>query len=246
MQATALPSVPTSGPRISPPRVDVYAAIHKALRLYMADTLSRLGAADPDDPAELATALDGVDALLAHLRSHLQHENDFLHSAIESRHPGGARQTADDHRDHLDSIACLADESQSLREAESATRAALAQRLYRHLAVFVGENLIHMMVEETQNNAQLWALYSDAELVALHDRLVASVPSAEMVPVMRWMTRALSVPDLAAVFSDMRRKAPPPAFQAMLEVARGDMSATRWAALARALGLPPVPCLGGA
>jgi len=63
-----------------------------------------------------------------------------------------------------------------VRDARDEHRAALAQRLYRHLALFIGENLQHMQVEETENNAALWALYSDDELAAIHDRLLASVP----------------------------------------------------------------------
>lgn len=45
------------------------------------------------------------------------------------------------------------------------------------------------------------------------------------------------------VFADMRQKAPPPAFEALLDVARGQLDPRRWAQLARALGRPAVPGL---
>ena len=222
------------------PRLDAYVLIHKALRRFMGDTLTRLGAVDPADGEELGAALDGVDELLAFMRSHLQHENDFLHTAIEARRPGGARHTADDHLLHQEAIGALEDESRALRTAPAERRAPLALRLYRHLAEFVGENLQHMQVEETRNNAELWALYSDAELEAIHDRLVASIPPAEMALVARWMGAALSVPELAALFGDIRGKAPAPAFEALLGVARTQLDERRWARLAQALGLPAV------
>lgn len=230
-------------PQAKPPRFDLYAAIHKALRLSMAQALVRLGALDPDDDNERAAVADAVTDLLTLLRGHLQHENEFLHTAIEARRPGAARQTAADHSEHLDSIACLENEVRLLRRAPADERAFLAQRLYGHLAVFVGENLIHMMVEETQNNASLWALYSDEELLALHDRLIASLPPAEMAQAVRWMAQALSVPELTALFADMGQKAPPQAFEGLLHTAQVHMPAARWAALARALGRPPVPGL---
>lgn len=225
------------------PRFDMYCFIHKALRQYMAHTLRGLGALDATEADERNAVLDNVDGLLAMLRSHLQHENDFVHTAIEARQPGGARETADDHLEHQEAIRNLEDESRALRDAHDEHRPQLALRLYRHLAAFVGENLVHMQVEETRNNATLWALYSDEELVAIHDRLVASIAPAEMGLVARWMAAALSVPELVAMFSDMRGKAPPPAFEGLLGVARTQLDERRWAQLARGLGLPPVPGL---
>ena len=229
-----------------PQRFDMYGPIHKALRQAMADTLRALGALDAGEAEQRTAVLDKVDSLLALLRSHLQHENDFVHTAIEARQAGAAHQTAEDHLEHQEAIRNLEDESRALRDLDDMHgehRPLLAQRLYRHLAAFVGENLLHMHIEETRNNATLWALYGDEELLAIHDRLVASIPPAEMATVARWMAAALSVPELTLVFSDMRSKAPPPAFEALLDIARTQLDERRWAQLARALGRPPVPGL---
>ncbi len=239
-------------PHASPPaapataragRLDMYRFVHKALRRFMSDTLGRLGALDVNDAEERQAVLDSVDSLLAALRSHLQHENDYLHTAIEARRPGGARTTADEHLQHLDSIGDLEDESRALRDAADGQRPQLALSLYRHLAVFVGEKLVHMQVEETRNNAELWALYGDDELTAIHDRLVASVGQAELALIARWSAAALSVPELALLLADVCRKAPPAVFEALLDVARAHLDERRWAQLARALGRPPVPGL---
>jgi hypothetical protein len=225
------------------PRFDLYVFIHKALRQFMTHTLGRVGSMDVDDAEQRGPVLDGVEALLAELRAHVQHENDFVHTAIEARRPGGARHTADDHLLHLEAIANLEDETRALRHARDDQRATLALRLYRHLGEFVGENFVHMQVEETQNNAALWALYSDDELVAIHDRLLASVPPAEMALVVRWMAAALNDTELALLFGEMQHKAPPPAVEALLGIARSQLDERRWAKLARALGRPPVPGL---
>lgn len=225
------------------PRLDLYSGIHKALRQFMAHTLRQLGLMDVEDADDMAGALAGVEALLGALKSHLQHENDFLHTAIEARRPGSARHTADDHLLHQDAITNLAEELAGLRSARPEHRATLALRLYRHLAEFVGENLVHMQVEETRNNEALWALYRDDELAALHDRLIASIPPDEMALTARWMAAALAPQELAGLCLDMQRKAPPPAFEALLDVMRTQLDEKRWAKLARALGRPPVPGL---
>jgi hypothetical protein len=233
----------TSAASATAARLDLYTTIHKALRAFMGHVLQRVGNMDVNDAAERGPALDGVESLLALMRSHLRHEDDFIHTAIEARRPGGARHTADDHRMHAEALADLEDEARALRVAHEAHRAALAQRLYRHLATFIGENLQHMHAEETQNNAALWALYSDDELADLHDRLIASIAPDEMALAVRWMAAALSIDELAGLFGEMQKKAPPPAFEALLDVARRQLDERRWARLARALGRAPVPGL---
>jgi hypothetical protein len=238
MQATTLASVQARAPR-----ADLYVFIHKALRQFMSHVVARLGALDLDDADERCAVLDDVQSLLGLLRNHLQHENDFIHTAIEARRPGAARHTADDHLLHVDAIGNLEDEARAVRDARPELRPALALRLYRHLANFVGENLVHMQTEETQNNALLWELYSDDELMALHDRLVGTIAPPEMALCVRWFAAALSPQELALAFGGMQQKAPPPAFEALLAVARGQLSERRWAQLARALGRPPVPGL---
>lgn len=225
------------------PRHDFYCFIHKALRHLMSHTLLRLGCMDAENAETSAAVLDDVQVLLTQLRGHLQHENDFVHTAIEARRPGGARHTADDHLQHLDAIANLEDELRALRDQRAGQRAPQALRLYRHLAEFVGENLIHMQVEETQNNAALWALYDDAELQAIHERLLASVPPHEMALVVRCMAASLNDDELVLLFDSMRQTAPPPAFDAMFGIARSQLDDTRGARLARALGRAPVPGL---
>lgn len=237
MQTTA------TAPAVQARRLDFYTPIHKALRAWMGHVLVKVGTLDADDDEQRALVLAGVEQLLAFMKSHLQHENDFVHTAIEARRPGAARHTADDHLLHVEAFGNLDDEARALRDARPAHRAALALRLYRHLAEFIGENLVHMQVEETQNNALLWELYTDAELEAIHDRLIASVPPDEMAVAVRWMAAALTVPELAGLFADMRAKAPAPAFEAMLDIARTQLDERRWAQLCHALGRPPVPGL---
>lgn len=225
------------------PRIDMYTPIHKGLRAFMSDTLVRLGSVDHNDDSDRQRTLDQVDALLAQMKSHLEHENHFVQTAIEARSAGAASRTAHDHIDHLECISNLEDECRALRDARPEQRAGLGLSLYRHLGAFVAENLQHMLVEERENNAALWAHYSDAELAQVHDLLLASIPPAELLVCMRWMVVAMSVAELAPMYAAMRDKAPPAAFALLLDVAREHMDSTRWAKLARALDLAPVPGL---
>jgi len=224
-------------------RHDLYRDMHKALHAALFDASLRLGRLDTEDPAELQHALQQTQALLALLASHLKHENDFVHTAIEARRPGGAMRTIDEHRAQLGSIDALNEELGALRSAAVAERAPLAQRLHRHFSAFVTAMLQHVEHARMQNNTALWALYSDDEVIALHQRVWASLPPALRLDALAWMARALNPHELAERLLDLQCSAPPETFGAVLTQARDCLDDTRWARLTRALGLQPVPGL---
>ncbi len=219
------------------PRYDIYQPIHKGLRDFMGDTLSRVGRVDVTDAEDLAAALSQVEALLDFCAKHVQHENEFIHPAIRARQPAAASRTIEDHAEHLQTIDALHQETRAVYAADDAQRHVFALRLYRHLALFVAENLQHMHIEETANNAALWAHYTDDELMALHDRLVATINPADSMQTMRWMLPALTPQQRAAVVGGVKAGAPAGVFDAVLGVARPHLPAHDWAKLSRDLGL---------
>lgn len=225
------------------PRFDMYAGIHKALRALMADTLLAVGRMDVDDELEGAQVTQRVLELLEFCASHLKHENEFLHTAIEARAPGASEAIAHDHEEHLRHIAELSQLVGELRAGDPAQRPRLALRLYHALSLFIAGNFQHMHVEETAHNAVLWARYTDAELLAIHDALIASIPPEEMMFTARWIVPFQNPRERAALVGGMRASAPPAAFEALLDTVRPHLATHEWAKLARALGLAPVPGL---
>jgi hypothetical protein len=224
----------------SPPRFDLYATVHKGLRLFMADTLSRVGRLDLDDEVEVAATLGQLAGLLETCRAHLGHENQFVHPTIEARQPGASLRIEGEHQEHLSAMAGLAGDAAALRALPTA---AAGHRLYRHLAGFVAENLQHMDIEETAHNAALWSAYTDEELMGIHDRLLASIAPAEMATSLRWMVPAMSPAERAGMLGAMAQQMPPEALRGVLDIVQPHLDASAWAKLARALGLPPVPGL---
>ena len=211
------------------PRLDLYAHIHKALRLFMSDTLQQLSRLDVDDPLDLAASLAQLDALLDAAKHHVEKENEFVHPAIEARRAGASAAIEVEHDEHLDTIATLRAEGAALRAMPSA---AAAQRLYRRFAAFVAHNFEHMGVEESRHNQALWAAYTDAELMDIHGRIMASIGPREMSETLRWMIPALNPAERALVIGSL-----PPAVQApVLASARALLNDTAWAKLCRALG----------
>ena len=224
-------------------RFNLYAGIHKALRAMMADTLLAVGRADPTDAADVNMAATRVGELMDLCASHVRHENNFVHPALDARCLGVCGPVAQDHEGHLHHIAHLRDAALSLLKTEASERESALQALYLALALFVADNFQHMHTEETVHNSALWAAYSDAELIGIHDALVATIPPAEMMLVMRWMLPQLNAPERLGVMQGMRAGAPAPVFEEMLTGTQGLLNQRDWAKLARGLGLPPVPGL---
>lgn len=225
------------------PRFDMYAGIHKALRAFMADTLLAVGRMDASDEEDVAQASERVLQLLGMCGAHLAHENNFVHAAIEARAPGASERIGHEHEEHVKHIAQLAEMVAVLRGIAPQRRATAAQQLYRALALFIADNFQHMHVEETAHNAVLWARYTDAELVAIHDALLASIPPEEQMAIARWLVPFMNPDERFHLLADMRAKAPAPAFAAILDTVRPHLDTKEGAKLARALELPPAPGL---
>ena len=224
-------------------RFNLYAGIHKALRAFMADTLMRVGRTDPFDDLEVAATAAQVVELMDLCAGHVEHENAFVHPALEARCPGVAGPVAQEHEGHRHHIAHLRGVARALADADGAQRGSALHALYLGLGLFLAENLQHMHAEETVHNPALWSAYSDAELIAIHDALLATVPPAEMMLVMRWMLPQLNAPERLETLQGMRAGAPAPVFEGMLDALRGLLPTGDWAKVARGLGVPVVPAL---
>jgi hemerythrin-like domain-containing protein len=221
-----------------PTRFDVYGTIHKALRALMSDTLVRVGRMDTTDAGELESVCVQVEGLLDTMRDHLAHEDEFIHPAMDAAVPGSTRRIEGEHVQHREAIAGLVADLAAVRRDPS-SRTAL--QLYRHLALFVAENLQHMDVEETAHHALLWQHFTDAQLAEMVGRLQASIAPETMGALLRWMLPAMDPAQRAGMLIDMRWHLPPPAFGGVLEIAKAHLDDSGWRKLSRDLSLAPEP-----
>ena len=210
------------------PRFDIYSTVHKGLRAFMADTLLKVGRSDPQDAVECRETAEQLRSLLHVCGQHLVHENEFLHTAMERRAPGSAASAAHEHEGHVAEIAALSAWLERALKATGGEAPGAWQWLYQSLSQFVAENFEHMLLEEREHNAVLWRHFSDEELLAIHDELVASIPAEEMALHFRWMVPQLSHPERVAMLGGMRQGMPPEVFATQLDMARPLLNARAW------------------
>lgn len=216
-------------------RHDIYAGIHRGVRLLLGDTLAQAGRVRADDPAALQALVARVEHLADFCTGHLEHENEFIHPALEQAQPGTSQRIAAEHVEHERDIESLRGHARALADCAPADRAAAVRALYLALSLFAAHNLVHMHLEETEHNAVLWAHFDDAQIAAIHDQIIAHLSPPQMMDSMRWMIPALPPADRLAMLGDMRASALPPAFDAVLALAREVLDADDWAALSRGL-----------
>jgi hypothetical protein len=236
-------SIPTraAGPTSNQPaRHDVYGLIHKGLRSFMLDTLTRLGQLNCASAPQVAGALGQARALLEQLRLHLLHENTFLHTALEVRRPGASVATAVEHADHERAFADLLSQVNqaegALARGQLTELAAYVKTLYLSLSFFVAENLAHMYREETEITQLLWQLYSDDELRGIEGAIVASETPEEIGVSMRWMLPSITPQERAALLGGAKQALPAPAFAQLMNLARGALAPEQYRELEVALG----------
>src|ERR1700752_5018090 len=96
-----------ASPRVQ--RLDLYAAIHKALRMMMTDALVRVGSTDAGSATDVRETLAIVRDLLTACERHIAKENKWVHPALERARPGASAQIASEHGEHADCIEELAE-----------------------------------------------------------------------------------------------------------------------------------------
>ena len=216
-------------------RHNIYAMIHKALRLAMTEMLPAVGRLDASDPQEVSEAIVRVRDLLRFCKAHVANEETFIHPAIEARRSGTSARVASEHIEHLASIASLYRAVESLARAPSASRDAAAFALYAELGRFVGENFVHMYEEETVRNRALWDAYTDEELLALERAIKAHHTPEEMTFVLRWMLPAMTPAERAGLVAGLRKVAPPQVVESVVALAKAHVDTNAFNKLSLAL-----------
>jgi hypothetical protein len=220
-------------------RFDIYRNIHMGLRACMMEVLLAVGRMDPDDIAELGTVLGQVRFLLRFCQLHLKKEEKFVHPAMEARAPGSTTHIASDHGDHLKAFEELEAAVVAVEQAPDGARLKPVLALYKQLALFVGENFVHMHIEETDHNEVLWRTHCDQEIIAIEHAIIGSLAPEDKPLTLRWMLPALSPQVRAMMVGMLRANLPAEAIAGIMAMLKANLSDTNWRKLTEALDKLP-------
>ena len=194
------------------PPVDLYGPIHKALRWAFGRVLSRIGSTTVTDDAAVTAVLAEVNDLIVGVESHLAHEEQFIHPAIEARRPGATDGLMADHAEHANMIGAIRVLLAAIRSGSPSTRPALWRALYLCFADLFAENISHMAEEEEVTLPLLEELYTNEELEAIEGRILASIGPEEMLSAMKIMLPANDFEFRLAMLNGAKHAMPPEVF----------------------------------
>lgn len=198
-------------------RHDLYAPIHKALRLLQARTLTLVGVTDFTDDAATARTLGVVRELLHTAARHLEHEEAVIHPLLAARAPDAVILLEAQHGEHRAVFAEFYHLAGRVAGAVALDRPRQGRELYLALAKFMAADFLHMAHEEQAVMPLLQSLFTDEELIAMEGEIVAWIPPNELAVLLQAMLEALSRPERAHLMGGVRAGAPPGVFEQLMQ-----------------------------
>lgn len=209
-------------------RIDPYTTVHKGLRRALFETAVTVGRTDFERGQETERCVADVRRLLAFLGEHAEHEDDVLMPELRALSPALHVALREDHARtdglHRELEGLLV----RLEGAGGAERVALGRRLALRTAALVAEHLRHLEREEVEANRILWAHRSDAELRALEDRIVGSIPAERLGDWFALMLPAMTGAERRELLHGLREALPADAFLAVTGPARELLGERAW------------------
>lgn len=218
-------------------RYNIYTLIHKALRASLSQNLIELGRVDDTDTDAVTEQLANTESLLHFCLDHLRHENEFIHSVIFKLRQSHRLNTADDHGQHERDIAKLLADIAHIKQLPALRRRSFMLELYRHFALFVGENFEHMQIEETQNAGILWEHLTDAQIHDIHHRIVTSETPEENMRVLLMMLPNITHSERMEVLNGFRPAVPAEVFNGLVFSLKALLDAKEYLKLTQTLSL---------
>jgi hypothetical protein len=200
-------------------RHDIYGPIHKGIRLALSNLVVRIGSTDFADAEATRDSIAALRRQMALSASHLAHEEEHIHTALEARAEGATLTLLADHDHHRRAFDGIEAMMQAIEAAPAEARATLGRQLYLAFSQFVAADFAHMAEEEMVILPLLHRLFSDEELIAIEGAIVAALPPEKMMVYLQLAIPAMNGPERVGFLAFVRGGAPAGAFEAILNFA---------------------------
>ena len=227
---------------------DLFTPIHKGLRSMLYHLSSRLQTndfADATATASLATDLEhdfavarSAGCVLCVMGKHASDEETQIFSApslaserlvaelIEEHHALTRRELALEKGVH---------EISGMPSPEE--RVAAGRRLNAAANELLVAYLAHMNREETELTPFMQQHLTDAEMLGMQGKIIASLPPDRLFAILGWMLPSLNVTELSRLLASVRPNAPPPFFRAVTDLCAARVDPSRWQNVKLRVGL---------
>lgn len=210
-------------------RYNTFNKIHKGLRNLLFETAIQTQQTDFTDNAQLTSLIKKINEIIDLFEGHAHAEDNFVFSTIKEINPSLVDLLEAEHeKDHQlgEGLRYWVNTVQG--ELTSEERKAAGFGLMIGLNEFIAFNLSHMNKEETLINEVMWDTYTDAEIIANEQKLVAQIPPEKMMRYAKWMLKGLGTHEIIDWYSEIRMAAPEAVYTNMCRFAKEVLPSARW------------------
>ena len=200
-------------------RFNTFNMIHKALRAMLYDTALTMQQTYFADTTEAADVFEKMNDVIFAFEQHGMHEDTILMPVIASYDPAMILSFEQEHKEDL-SLGNKLKHLQNMYHATETSEEKLMVgsvmiRAFRDYMIF---NLEHMQREEVDLNKLLWDHYTDEELLEINERIIATIPPAEMASTSKWFMQAINKEEAKGWLIAVKRSAPDFVFDSLFEL----------------------------
>ena len=209
-------------------RFNIFNQIHKALRALLYDTALLLQQTHFAHPEEAEVALSRVRHVLDVIDKHGEHEDNSILPAIKEYEPSLVDAFEQEHEADHELAEILRAKISAFENETTEGKLKIGHDILQDFIAYTTFNLDHMAKEESVLNERLWRYYSDAEIVEINHRIVASIPPEEVAFTSAWMMRGLSNSEISRWLKEVQRNAPEFVFSALFTIAERELPYERF------------------
>ncbi len=219
--------------------IDLYRDIHKGQRRRFFNILTQAGIFDYDDPKDLDSLYNELHSFREHMRLHAHLEEQFIHTILSQRVPGGAKQLEEDHRVIRQEFDDLIAHFEGIRAkpVDFEKRGELALEFYRAWSRFIAFYFIHINREEEHVMPALWKLCTVEELAETHKLMITSQKHEELVEDFKMILPSANRRERVEILGALRILMSPEEYQGFVKLAEHLLEPNDWKSLRTELGL---------
>ncbi|RKN81974.1 hemerythrin domain-containing protein [Paenibacillus ginsengarvi] len=218
-------------------RFDLYAQVHKGIRLALSGLCFQAGSADCSDDEKVLAFAEEFRRIVVILESHSRDEDAHLNESYEKFAPDTLHQLEEEHSGlelKLGELVALVDQLENTKQDPVGRQNAWYQ-VGKALNRFTADYLIHLQREEGPGMTALWEHLTDGELKVLSQKIRSSIPPQTMAIFMYYIIPAISHAERVEMLGEMKLYAPKEAYAGVLGLAESRLDAANWGRLQAAL-----------
>jgi len=218
-------------------RFDLYAQVHKGIRLALSSLCFQAGSADCSDEEKVLAFVEEFRRVVVILEAHSRDEDAHLNESYEKYAPDTLLQLEEEHSGlelKLGKLIVLVDQLEPIKQ-DTVGRRNVWYQVGKALNRFAADYMIHLQREEGPGMTALWEHLSDDELKVLSQNIRSSIPPQTMAIFMHYMIPAISHEERVEMLSEMKLYASKEAYAGVLGLAESRLDTASWNRLQTAL-----------